>query len=72
MEEEILADVFDDVVPAPELDVQAGHLGEYGSEIEIRHPGYVMEKYGCGEGGGSAIVERGVRGLRGWRNRMNI
>ncbi|KAI8531103.1 hypothetical protein RHMOL_Rhmol11G0111100 [Rhododendron molle] len=51
-EEELLADIFDNVVPAPELQVQAGHLGKYGSEIEIRHLGSDLEKYGCGGGGG--------------------
>ncbi|KAI8539640.1 hypothetical protein RHMOL_Rhmol09G0198600 [Rhododendron molle] len=61
----MLADVFNDVVPTPELEVQAGHLGEYGSEIEIRHPSSELEKYGCGEGGGGAVVEQGVGGLRG-------
>ncbi|KAI8524593.1 hypothetical protein RHMOL_Rhmol13G0161000 [Rhododendron molle] len=51
-EEELLADIFDDVVPAPEIQVQAGHLGKYGSKIEIRHPASDLEKYGCGGGGG--------------------
>ncbi|KAE9445518.1 hypothetical protein C3L33_22584, partial [Rhododendron williamsianum] len=60
-EEGLLADVFDDVVCPPELQVQAGHLGEYGSEIEIRHAGPELEKC-CGAGGGGAVAERGREG----------
>ncbi|KAF7127335.1 hypothetical protein RHSIM_Rhsim11G0014600 [Rhododendron simsii] len=72
LEEEMLDNVFDDVVRAPEPEVQAGHLGEYGSEIEIRHPSSELEIYGCGGGGGGAVAERGMGGLQGWGNRTNM